>query len=76
MRKLLALASLAVVVLACDNSHAANRRTQNNTVPYNSAPGGGYVVNNEAARPAGPFARLMEIERRKNAALRQMVFGR
>ena len=64
-------------VLACDSSQAANRRMQNNTVPSNAAPArGGNVVNNGYARPAGPFGRLMEMERNKNAALRQMFFGR
>ena len=77
MRKLLVLAALAIVVLACDSSQAANRRMQNNSMPSNVAPvRGGTVVNNGYARPMGPIANLVDLERRKNAALRQMFFGR
>jgi len=71
MQKLIPLAALAIVVLACDSSHASNRRVRETSVPAT----GGYNV---AASPQsqGPFGRLMEMERRKNAALRQMFFGR
>lgn len=68
MRKLIMLAALAVVTLVCSDSEASNRRIRMNTV------GSGQTVQN--ASSDGPFARLMEMERRKNAALRQMFFGR
>lgn len=68
MRKLIMLAALAVVTLVCSDSEASNRRIRMNTV------GSGQTVQN--APSDGPFARLMEMERRKNAALRQMFFGR
>jgi hypothetical protein len=68
MRKLITLAALAAVTLVCSDSEASNRRIRMNTV------GSGQVVQNAPAD--GPFARLMELERRKNAALRQMFFGR
>lgn len=70
MQKFVALAALAVVALACTDSHASNRR-----VRANAAPAGNYYTATEA-QPAGPFARLMELERRKNAALRSMFLGR
>lgn len=70
MQKFVVLAALAVVALACADSHAANRR-----VRTNSAPAGNYYTATEA-QPVGPFARLMEMERRKNAALRAMFLGR
>lgn len=67
MQKIVTLAALALVVLACSDSQAANRRVRT------SAPAGAYVSSGQAD---GPFSRLMEMERRKNAALRQMFFGR
>jgi hypothetical protein len=70
MQKLITLAALAIVVLACDSSHASNRRVRETSVPAT----GGYNVS--AAQTQGAFGRLMEMERRKNAALRQMFFGR
>jgi hypothetical protein len=71
MRKILTLVALAMVALVCDESHAAGRRVRVNSVP---AGNNGVVVQN--TQSDGPFARLMEMERRKNAALRQMFFGR
>lgn len=65
MRKIVTLAALAIVALACTDSHASNRRVRTTTGP---------AVSN--VQSAGPFARLMEIERRKNAALRSMFLGR
>lgn len=64
MRKIVTLAALAIVALACTDSHASNRRVRTT----------GPAVSN--VQSAGPFARLMEIERRKNAALRSMFLGR
>jgi len=69
MQKFVALAALALVTLACADSHAANRRVRA-TAP---APAGNYT---QAEAQPGPFARLMELERRKNAALRSMFLGR
>ena len=70
MRKLIPLAALAVMTLVCTDSEASNRRIRMNTTQSNS----GYAVQN--VQSDGPFARLMDMERRKNAALRQMFFGR
>jgi hypothetical protein len=67
MQKLLTLAILAAVVLICNSSDAASRRVRA------TQPANGYVAQNGQA---GPFARLMELERRKNAALRSAFFGR
>lgn len=64
MRKIVTLAALAVVALACTDSQAANRRVRT-TSP---------AVSN--VQSTGPFARLMELERRKNAALRSIFLGR
>lgn len=70
MQKLIALAALAVMTLVCSNSEASNRRIRTNV----AQPSNGYAVQNTQSE--GPFARLMELERRKNAALRQMFFSR
>lgn len=59
MRNFLILAALAAMVLATGEAQAARRQVVN---------GNGYTV----ARSDGPFARLMELERRKNAALMSM----
>ncbi len=64
MRKIVVLAAVAIVVMACNNSEAANRRVRSG--------GSGTAMSNGPAQGSGPFSRLMEIERRKNAALRQM----
>jgi hypothetical protein len=68
MQKLIALAALAVMTLVCSNSEASNRRIRTTQA------GSGYAVQN--VQSDGAFARLMDLERRKNAALRQMFFGR
>lgn len=60
MRKFLILAILATIALTGHEAQAAQR----------------VVRTQVAAAGPGPFARLMELERRKNAALRQMFFGR
>jgi hypothetical protein len=71
MQRFLAMLVLTIVVLTCDDSQAANRRLRANTTQTNN-------VNTATNAPVQqrPFSRLMEIERRKNAALRQMFFGR
>ena len=66
MRKLVSLAALAIIVLTCSESQASNRRVRTN----------GYQTSVSSNQGSGPFARLMDMERRKNAALRQMFFGR
>jgi hypothetical protein len=68
MRKLIPLAALAIVTLVCSDSEASNRRIRMSSAP---ASGGYYAQQGD-----GPLARLMELERRKNAALRSMFFGR
>ena len=68
MQKYLALAVLLIVVLTTGTSQASNRRVRQTTQVNN-----GYYA---AQAQPGPFARLMELERRKNAALRQAFFGR
>ena len=70
MRKLVALAALAIVILACDDSQASNRRVRGNSA---STATGNAVSNGQSS---GPLARLVEVERRKNAALRQMFLNR
>lgn len=55
MRNLVILAALAATVLVTGEAQAARRQV---------VKGNGTVVRGD-----GPFARLMEIERRKNAAL-------
>ncbi len=59
MRKLLALAILAVVTLTGFEAQASVRR-----------------VRPQVSAGQNPIARVMEFERRKNAALRQMFLGR
>ena len=59
MRKLLILASLAVIVLTGFEVEANQRR-----------------VRSQVSAGQGPVGRLVELERRKNAALRQAFFGR
>lgn len=61
-RFLLVLAAFAIV--ASSEAQAAQRSYYRSN--YNS----GY------RRPQGPLGRLMEMERQKNAMLRQMFFGR
>lgn len=68
MRKLIPLAALAIVALMYTDSEASNRRIRTSSAPA----GNGYYVQ----QGDGPLARLMDLERRKNAALRQMFFGR
>lgn len=62
MRSFLILAALAAMVLVTGEAQAARRQVTNGN-------------GNTVARGDGPFARLMELERRKNAAIRGM-FGR
>ncbi len=64
MQKIVTLAAVTILLLACSDTQAANRRVRTT---------GTYVSSNQGN---GPFARLMELERRKNAALRQMFFSR
>jgi hypothetical protein len=59
MRKILIVATLLAMVLTTVETQAARRQV---------VQGNGQTVS----RGDGPFARLMEIERRKNAALRSM----
>ena len=59
MRKLLVLATLAIVTLTGFEAQAAGRR-----------------VRQQVSASPGPITRLVEFEKRKNAALRQMFFGR
>lgn len=61
MQKLLVLAILTATTLVSLEVHAAVRRSR----PQVSA-----------GQTAGPVSRLMELERRKNAALRQAFLGR
>lgn len=61
MRKLLVLASLAAIAMTGIEVQASQRRPR----PQVAVPQG-----------QGPVNRLIELERRKNAALRQMFFGR
>lgn len=70
MQKFVALAALAVVAMACTESQAANRRVRASAAPATS----NYQATEVQSQ--GPFARLMEMERRKNAALRSMFLGR
>jgi hypothetical protein len=60
------VAALAIVLTTASESHASSRRARLNQPAPAVA----------ATQSSGPFARLMEMERRKNAALRQMFFGR
>ncbi len=60
MRKLLILAAVAAVTLTSVEIQAAGRRVRPQT----------------SSSVQTPFSRLMDLERRKNAYLRQMVFGR
>jgi hypothetical protein len=72
MQKIITLAVLTIVAFSCVDSQAANRRVRINSAPvYQTSP-----MQSNVSRPEGPFARLMEMEQRKNAALRQMFFGR
>lgn len=59
MRKFVILAALAALVLATGEAQASRR---------NVVRGNGSTVS----RGDGAFGRLMELERRKNAALREM----
>lgn len=56
MRNFLILAALAAMILVTGEAQAARRQVVNGN-------------GNTVARGDGPLARLMEIERRKNAAL-------
>jgi hypothetical protein len=60
MRKLLVLAMMAVATLTCIDAQASTRR----------------VRTQVSTAGQSPFSRLMELERRKNAALRQMFLSR
>lgn len=60
MRKAAVLAILAAILLSGNNTQASERRVR----PLITTTG------------QGPINRLIELERRKNAALRQMFFGR
>ncbi len=60
MRKLLILAAVAAVTLTSVETQAAGRR----------------VRPQASSSVQTPFSRLMDLERRKNAYLRQMFFGR
>ena len=60
MRKLLILAVLATLAMTGFEAHASGRRVRTQV---------------SSASP-GPVNRLMDLERRKNAALRQAFLGR
>ena len=60
--------AICVLAVTCADSEASSRRTTG------SAATGAQV--RRAGPSNGPLANLMELERRKNAALRQMFFGR
>lgn len=68
MRKLIPLAALAIVALMYTDSEASNRRIRMSSAP---AGNGTYVQQGD-----GPVARLIDLERRKNAYLRSVFFGR
>jgi hypothetical protein len=68
MRKLIPLAVVAIVALMYTDSEASNRRIRTTSVP---AGNGAYVQQGD-----GPIARLIDLERRKNAYLRSVFFGR
>lgn len=72
MQKIITLAVLTIVALSCVDSQAANRRVRMNSAPAGQT----YPMQSNVSQSEGPFSRLMEMERRKNAALRQMFFGR
>ena len=57
MRNFLILAALAAMILVTGEAQAARRQVVNGN------------ANGTVVRGDSPFARLMEIERRKNAAL-------
>lgn len=67
MQKLLVAAALLAGLVATDAAQAAQR------VRYTRVQRGP-VYQDQSYRP-GPFARLMELERRKNERLRQMFWG-
>lgn len=60
MRKLLMLAAVAAIVMSSVEAEAAGWRTARPQVSSTSS----------------TFTRLMELERRKNAYLKKVVFGR
>jgi hypothetical protein len=71
MQKIITLAVLTIVALSCVDGQAANRRVRMNTAPVRQT----YSMQRNVSQSEGPLSRLMEMERRKNAALRQMFFG-
>lgn len=68
MRKLIPLAALAIVALMYTDSEASNRRIRMGSMQTGN---GTYVQQGD-----GPLARLIDLERRKNAYLRSVFFGR
>lgn len=64
MRKILILAAVVAMTAACTNDAEAGRRNRGYTRSR--------TIFRQPSRGGGIFARLMELERRKNA----MLFGR
>ena len=77
MKRLMIAALAAIALFAATDAKAAvvsYRSSYQAPVYTNSGYNGGYYYRS-APRRQGAFARLMEMERRKNAMLRQMFFG-
>lgn len=79
MKRLLIAMTAAAGLLAAAEAEAAVTSYRSNyrssaraAQTYNN---GNYYRTGASRRADGPFARMMDLERRKNAALRQMFFG-
>lgn len=76
MKRLMIAAVAGIALFAATDAKAAvvsYRSNYQSSGAVSSNPG--YVTYRSTARRQGPFSRLMEMERRKNAMLRQMFFG-
>jgi hypothetical protein len=80
MKSFLIAASAAIALFAAADAQAAvtyyrsNYQARTYAQPTYST-GGYYYSNGYSRSSGGPFGRLMEMERRKNAALRRMFWG-
>ncbi|MBX3443655.1 MAG: hypothetical protein KF774_14705 [Planctomyces sp.] len=78
MKRLLTAAALIVAFGAIEAEAAVvSYRSGYRQAPAATSPSYNYNYNSGyRARSRGPFARMMEFERQKNAMLRQMFWGR
>jgi len=77
MKRLMIAAVAGIALFAATDAKAAvvHYRSNYQTPVYTNSGYSNYNYGYRSSRRQGPFGRLMEMERRKNAMLRQMFWG-